>query len=214
MVSEKTHTKRLPSGHPGNHRLDESYREKWYYSGSSPGMYASLYSEFRDSFFSWLCRSITTIYHFLTRHHKNGMKKWKTLIGFTLRKSRYSPESHIIWKKEISSKETWSEKRSTSPSQRSLSLCKILTQTKDDDDDIYYQEYFAGTFAKIINVSIDSRTSLPLWERVHSILLRTDYGRKIHRFRLLHLYEADLSLTLRHIITRNVRDNAEEIGLL
>ena len=68
-------------------------------------------------------------------------------------------------------------------------------------------------FTSIINLSIQIQTILPRWTVRHSIFLLKYTGKRIHRFRLLHLYEADLNLALRTVITQRVRNKAEEIGL-
>ena len=106
----------------------------------------------------------------------------------------------------------WSEKKSTSPSGRSLSLYKILTQKTVPDEEEYYQNFFEDLFTDIINISITHEVVLPLWRHVNSILLPKD-SFQLHRFRLLNLFEADCNLTLREIIAKILRNKAENTGL-
>ena len=104
----------------------------------------------------------------------------------------------------------WKEGTSISPSCRSLSLYKVLLQPKSEDEEKDYQLDFSSLFADILNISVTSQTILPRWTQVNSILLPKDDGCRVHRYRLLHLYEADLNLYLKIVLARRVRDRTEK----
>lgn len=113
----------------------------------------------------------------------------------------------------VSGFQRWKESTSTSPSRRYLSLYKVLLQKYSHREEQDYQENFSKIFASILNISVQSQTILPRWSTVHSILLPKDDGCRVHRFRLLHLYEADLNLFLKILVAKKIRDKVEENGL-
>ena len=107
----------------------------------------------------------------------------------------------------------WKEGTSTSPSRRSISIYKVLLQPQSDEEERDYQLDFSAIFADILNLSVSYQTILTRWKQVHSILLPKDDGCKVHRYRLLHLYEEDLNMYLKIIIAKKIRDRTELGGI-
>ena len=127
-----------------------------------------------------------------------------------------SPVEYAISKEDlIDGFRKWREETSTSPSNRHLGIYKILTQ-KDhkDEEEEGLQDYFASIFADVINLAVDAGVVLPRWCKVNSVLIPKDEGSsRIHRFRTINLYEADLNLAVRVMVAKRVSKNVENLGL-
>ena len=99
----------------------------------------------------------------------------------------------------------WRESTTTSPSGRHLGRYKALfskgAYNLEDEDEV---EQFASKQSDIVkliisvmNYCIDSGHVLEWWRTVINTMLPKDVGNiKIHRLRVIHIYEADLNLLL------------------
>jgi hypothetical protein len=105
--------------------------------------------------------------------------------------------------KEFTGKfKVWRESTSTSPSGRHLghykALVAIIDKSLNDADRIKYrtyQEEIAECYIGLINYAIKHRYSLKRWKTIVNMMIYKEHGNvKIHRLRVIHLYEADLSL--------------------
>jgi hypothetical protein len=96
----------------------------------------------------------------------------------------------------------WRESTSISPSGRHLGHYKALVACIDRSVDDgkrkqykTYQEEISGCYIGLINYATKHRYSLKRWETVVYMMIYKEQGNvKIHRLRVIHLYEADLSL--------------------
>jgi hypothetical protein len=96
----------------------------------------------------------------------------------------------------------WRESTSTSPSGRHLGHYKALVAIIDrslegGERTKYkaYQEEIAECYIGLINYAIKHRYSLRRWKTIVNMMIYKEHGNvKIHRLRVIHLYEADLSL--------------------
>ena len=90
----------------------------------------------------------------------------------------------------------WREDTSTSPSGRHLGHYRVIAKhvpAVDPTDSFAYQ--FFATQANLINQCINHSIILPRWQRVINKMIEKDPGDpKIHRLRVIHLFEADLNL--------------------
>ena len=110
----------------------------------------------------------------------------------------------------------WRERTSTSPSGRHLGHyhAQILPDIPEENEKGYTQT-FLWIHTQILNLAIHHGVILHRWKRVHTIASPKDNGpTKIHRIRSLNLYEADLNLILRIIISRRMLWRAEDKQLL
>ena len=105
--------------------------------------------------------------------------------------------------KEFTGKfKVWRESTSTSPSGRHLGHYKALVSTIDrslteEERKTYgkFQEEIAQCYISLINYAIKHRYSLKRWKTIVNMMIYKEHGNvKIHRLRVIHLYEADLSL--------------------
>ena len=96
----------------------------------------------------------------------------------------------------------WRETTSTSPSGRHLGHYKALVATidrslREEERESYKrrQEEIAECYIGLINYAIKHRYSLKRWKTIVNMMIYKEHGNvKIHRLRVIHLYEADLSL--------------------
>ena len=130
-------------------------------------------------------------------------------FNFTNQVAIPEPVPYTITREDMS----WHESTSTSPSRRSLILYNILTRRKVTEEDINYCKIYGDLFASIITLTISTERVLPRWTNIHSILIPKDETLCIQLFRLLHLYEGNINLSLRKIIAQILRDDADKIGL-
>jgi hypothetical protein len=94
----------------------------------------------------------------------------------------------------------WRESTSTSPSGRHLGHYKTLVVTIDktleEGERTKYrsfQEEIAECYITMINYSIKHKYSLKRWKTIVNMMIYKEEGNvKIHRLRVIHLYEADL----------------------
>lgn len=105
---------------------------------------------------------------------------------------------------------TWKESTSTSPSGRHLGYYRSLFApgpfNKDSDDDEetrhysrlrYAQEDIAHLILGIINYCLTTGHILKRWKTIVNTMIFKDVGiYKIHRLRVIHIYEADFNLLL------------------
>ena len=98
----------------------------------------------------------------------------------------------------------WKETTSTSPSGRHLGHYKVLFTTLDasisfEEKELLesYQFDIAEAYRTIINYAIRHRYSFKRWKNITNMMIYKDPGNvKIHRLRVIHLYEADLNFIL------------------
>lgn len=116
-----------------------------------------------------------------------------------------------ITEKEFRSKiVSWKESTSTSPSGRHLGIYKALFATgpynKNDEDEEendkynklrYAQQDIASIVLGIINYCLKTGHILERWKTIVNTMIFKDNGNfKIHRLRVIHIYEADFNLLL------------------
>ena len=100
----------------------------------------------------------------------------------------------------------WRENTTTSPSGRHLGRYKALfcdiqeAKSGDSDEDISIttkQEQLAALILAVINYCIRNTYVLNRWKTVVNVMIFKDPGNfKIHRLRVIHIYEADFNLIL------------------
>ena len=98
----------------------------------------------------------------------------------------------------------WKETTSTSPSGRHLGHYKVLFTSLDStlsfkDKELLesYQHDIADAYRTIINYAIRHRYSFKRWKNIINMMIYKDPGNvKVHRLRVIHLYEADLNFIL------------------
>ena len=109
----------------------------------------------------------------------------------------------------------WRESTSTSPSGRHLGHYKALVVTIDrslkeeEREELRnIQEAITKCYVHMINYAIKHKYSLERWKTIVNMMIYKEPGNvKIHRLRVIHLYEADLSLLL-GVKWRTVMQNA------
>jgi hypothetical protein len=109
----------------------------------------------------------------------------------------------FVTMKEFTGKfKVWRETTSTSPSGRHLGHYKDLVATIDRSlkeeerkEFVTFQEEISKCYIGLINYAIKHRYSLKRWKTIVNMMIYKEHGNvKIHRLRVIHLYEADLSL--------------------
>ncbi|OEU15138.1 hypothetical protein FRACYDRAFT_239817 [Fragilariopsis cylindrus CCMP1102] len=96
----------------------------------------------------------------------------------------------------------WRESTSTSPSGRHLGHYKALVVTidrslKEEEREALrnIQEAITKCYVHMINYAIKHKYSLERWKTIVNMMIYKEPGNvKIHRLRVIHIYEADLSL--------------------
>ena len=96
----------------------------------------------------------------------------------------------------------WRESTTTSPSGRHLGHYKSLIATIDrslDEDEReqlqQIQQDIMSCYISVINYAIKHRYSLKRWQTIMNNMIYKEPGNvKIHRLRVIHIYEADLAL--------------------
>ena len=100
----------------------------------------------------------------------------------------------------------WKESTSTSPTGRHLGHYKVALQDK---------EQLSEGYSKMINMPVRYRFSPNRWQNATSVMLEKDKGDpKIHRLRIIHLFEADYNLFLKLIWGCRMIGRAEKSGSL
>ena len=106
-----------------------------------------------------------------------------------------------VTKKDFTGKfKAWRESTSTSPSGRHLGHYKALVSTIDrslrEEERTKYQGYqtdLIECYISLINYAIKHKYSLKRWKTIVNMMIYKEQGNvKIHRLRVIHLYEADL----------------------
>jgi hypothetical protein len=118
---------------------------------------------------------------------------------------------------------SWSETTSTSPSGRHLGRYKALfaaSQYDKQDQDFEYttflrkQQAIKALTLSIINWCIRNGHVLERWKTIINVMIFKDSGDyRIHRLRVIHIYEADFNLTLA-VKWRQLLHHADSNGLL
>ena len=100
----------------------------------------------------------------------------------------------------------WSERTSTSPSGRHLGHYKALARKlwiKEADEDwdykeiSSYQSYLLQCHHLVVKLCLKHGYSLKRWQNVVNVMiLKEPNNHKIHRLRVIHLFEADYNLIL------------------
>ena len=98
----------------------------------------------------------------------------------------------------------WKENTSTSPSGRHLGHCKVPFKqpdtelTEDEISDILkFQGDIARAYLGLINYSLKHRYSYNRWKTiVNAMIHKETNNNKIHRLRVIHLYETDLNFMM------------------
>ena len=98
----------------------------------------------------------------------------------------------------------WQESTSTSPSGRHLGHYKALfvpvdrSLDEEEREEIRKkQEEIADCYVAVINHALKRRYSLKRWKTIVNMMIYKEPGNaKIHRLRVIHLYEADYGLIM------------------
>jgi len=110
-------------------------------------------------------------------------------------------QTPYVTQKEFAGKfRVWRESTSTSPSGRHLGHYKALVTTidrslKEKEREKYrsIQDELIECYVGLINYSIKHKYSLVRWKNIVNMMIYKEEGNvKIHRLRVIHLYEADL----------------------
>ena len=113
----------------------------------------------------------------------------------------------------------WKESTSTSPSGRHLGHYRSLlpTELPEDPQSTDMNTYRAKLMAmhhSVINLALKNGKSYTRWQKVVNVMIEKDPGNpKIHRLRVIHLYEADYNLILA-LKSRSLIHHAEDDKLL
>ena len=101
---------------------------------------------------------------------------------------------------------TWKESTSTSPSGRHLGHYKAIVQDPT----------LLRCLTQFMNIVIQSGISVPRWSNAITVLLEKDPGQqpRIHRLRIIHLFEADLIFFLKLQWGRRLVHRAVDLNLL
>jgi hypothetical protein len=125
----------------------------------------------------------------------------RLMLDNTTRVTEVEDNVRFVTKKEFTGKfKSWRESTSTSPSGRHLGHYKALVSTidrslEDGERTKYraYQEEMAECYLGLINYAIKHKYSLERWKTIVNMMIYKEQGNvKIHRLRVIHLYEADL----------------------
>lgn len=98
----------------------------------------------------------------------------------------------------------WREATSTSPSGRHLGHYRAMTQNlsflpdEDERDKLNgYQDQILSLYVDVINYATKFGYTLEQWKTIESTMIPKDVGNtKIHRLRVIHIFEADYNLLL------------------
>jgi hypothetical protein len=108
----------------------------------------------------------------------------------------------------------WRESTETSPSGLHLSLYKIWLHKTDDDTIMTTKEFF-NIYSILYNKALQFGYPISRWRLIHNIFILKELGNyRIHRFRFLHIIEAELNQLRREIITKRLLKSAEEHNFL
>ena len=158
----------------------------------------------RKEEFDWAATTVSAEEVLKGTYINTTMTEVETLFVNNLSRVRDQDESkRIVTYEEFSGKmRVWRESTSTSPSGRHLGHYKALVSTIDrslpqeEQDKLYdIQKDIARVYIAIINYCIRHRYSLDRWKTIVNMMIYKEPGNvKIHRLRVIHLYEADLGL--------------------
>jgi exonuclease III len=115
---------------------------------------------------------------------------------------------------------TWNEKTTTSPSGRHLGLYKALVARLAPDDPAdnaaleSTRQSLTQVHINLINYCLRFRYSLQRWQEiVNAMILKAPGDFRIHRLRIIHLYEADFNFIL-SIKWRQLLHHADQLKLI
>jgi hypothetical protein len=125
----------------------------------------------------------------------------RLMLDNMTRVTEVEDDVRFVTKKEFVGKfKSWRESTSTSPSGRHLGHYKSLVSTidrslEDGERTKYraYQDEITECYLGLINYAIKHKYSLERWKTIVNMMIYKEQGNvKIHRLRVIHLYEADL----------------------
>jgi hypothetical protein len=115
---------------------------------------------------------------------------------------------------------SWNEKTSTSPSGRHLGLYKALVTRlhfQDPDEEAKLEgirKSLTQVHVNLINYCLKFRYSLGGWQHIiNAMILKSSGNYRIHRLRIIHLYEADFNFIL-GIKWRQLLHHADQLQLV
>jgi hypothetical protein len=140
-------------------------------------------------------------------------------ISLSVIKNHYAV--HELLRAEKHSIKKWPERTSTSPSGTHLGHYHVLWRYRSLPEDvpkgvqvIAGQEFLIDCHVAMLNYSLKFGHSFDRWKDVVNVMLMKDPGNpKIHRLRVIHLYEADYNLLLA-VKWRSAMHHAEDHHLL
>jgi hypothetical protein len=113
--------------------------------------------------------------------------------------------------------QAWSETTSTSPSGRTLSHYRALDsfpEPREEDGPLMGERVFA-IIAGIVNLAVQHVVVLERWKTVVSVMLEKIPGNpRLDKLRVIHIFEADLNLTMGILWGRRLLPQAERINEL
>ena len=115
----------------------------------------------------------------------------------------------------------WREGTTTSPSGRHLghykSLFTVINHSLESDDRKELkeiQERIAGCYVAILNYAIRHNYSYKRWKQILNFVIYKEQGNvKIHRLRVIHIYEADYNFLI-GAVWREAIQHAQELGTI
>ena len=120
------------------------------------------------------------------------------------------PLAEITSKELIQGFTVWREETSTSPSGHHLGVYKALLYQHPDDDNPFCQEFYQ-LLSTIINQAIRHGYVLQRWRKVTNALLEKIPGTpRIDKFRVIHIFEADLNLVFGILWNRRLMRHCEQ----
>ena len=131
-------------------------------------------------------------------------------------------QHHLVTLQDFKSKFTkWAERTSTSPSGRHLGHYKALfaplANSMDEDTKLSiqkYQQQIAQLYVMVINYALTYGYSLERWKNITNVMIYKEVGNiKIHRLRMIHLYEADYTFCMGTHWNKAIH-RSQEAGLL
>jgi hypothetical protein len=98
----------------------------------------------------------------------------------------------------------WKENTTTSPSGRHLGHYKLLTRLPVlDNQNNNLSEIILNLYYNVTKIAASIGTSLNRWKNISTMMIEKDKGSpKIHRLRVIHIYEADYNLMLKVVWAR------------
>jgi hypothetical protein len=161
-------------------------------------------------------------------YDSSGLAEITRLVISQLRESKYAIRAPLTTKisdtEYINKIKHWKESTSTSPSGMHLGHYNImvahhkyssLTDSLEKDEFDWKQSAIRSTHLALTNYALmHGYSSFERWRTVVNVMLHKEPGNsKIHRLRVIHLYEADYNLIL-GLKWRELLHAAEDEGLL